>query len=124
MPHTHSPHELLETLSRALGLEYEPQDWGIVNADADRLVEFLLHFEQQALEPTQAFEMAELVLASANEALLQGKDFPMPRLVALIQRHQTAFEHHVEYWAGLEDPDEFPLGRVLRETLHLRRPDG
>jgi hypothetical protein len=64
--------ELLRELSVRLGLGYESQDWGIVNADPYRLREFISFYESEPLVPSQRFELGELILASANERLLVG----------------------------------------------------
>lgn len=108
--------ELLREMSDKLGLAYEPQDWGITNADGNRLEEFLVFFRQEGLQPTQRFELADLILASANERLLDGLDVEIDSLMALVREHEEAFAHHVEYWTGLADEKEFPLSRVLRRT--------
>ncbi len=111
------PPELLQDLSALLGLSYEPQDWGIVNADGGRLEEFIAYFEQHNLAPTQRFDLAELVLASANERLLAGGSFDVPRLVQLCHDESIAFDLHLEYWRGLGDDQDFPLGGELRRML-------
>ena len=109
--------QLLE-LSEALGLEYEQQDWGIVNADAHRLVEFIAYYEENAeLSATQRFELGELILASANEHLASGSA-PMPSVVRpFLMRHRNEFEVHVEYWLSLRDAAEFPVANWLRLQL-------
>jgi hypothetical protein len=113
---TRTPASLLGELSAALGLNYEPQDWGIVNADADRLDAFVAFFRSVELEPTQRFEMADLILASANEALLEGREVSLQALLALASEASSAFEHHLAYWAGLTDESEFPLGAAIRQA--------
>lgn len=105
--------ELLKEISDKLGLRYEPQDWGITNADGNRLEEFMTFFRQQALQPTQRFELADLILASANERLLEGLDVEIGSLKTLAGEYPQAFSDHMEYWCGLENPEEFPLSRVL-----------
>lgn len=61
----------LKRLCESLHLQYEPQDWGIINADPQRLSEFIRYYEvTPSLATSQRFELAELILASANEYLL------------------------------------------------------
>jgi hypothetical protein len=115
------PKSLLVELSGALGLAYEPQDWGLVNADGDRLEEFVAFFRERPLAPTQRFQMAELILASANERLLAGGAVDVDGLLALAADHPAAFGAHVDYWAGTEDEAEFPLGARLRGRTRARR---
>jgi len=108
----------LEGLCEALGLQHEPQDWGIVNADAGRLSEFMSYYEAtEGLSATEKFELGGLILASANEYLLQGaRDIPAAVSVFLVQ-NRTAFESQLEYWTNLQDTGEFPLAEWLRHNL-------
>ena len=112
-----TPEHMLRELSALLGLNDEPQDWGIVNADGDRLEEFVDCFESTKLSPTQRFHLAELVLASANERLLAGNRLDTARLRRLCGEEPVAFKVHLDYWRGLADHPDFPLGRELRRTL-------
>jgi hypothetical protein len=112
-----TPDTLLRELSDRLGLNYEPQDWGIVNADGARLNEFIDFFVQSRLEPTQMFELADLILASANDCMIRGLELNLPILLGLAERHQSTFDPHIEYWSGLSSDEEFPLSRALRTAL-------
>lgn len=115
---------LLRQLSEQLGVEYEPQDWGIANANPDRLEEFITYFRSQKLLPTQQFEMAELILASANERLLSGDEVIPKELLALSDEFPAAFEQHIGYWTALADKLEFPLAIALRFAGSENRGDG
>jgi hypothetical protein len=42
----------LKQLCHALGLTYERQDWGIINANAERLPEFIAYYEATFLSAT------------------------------------------------------------------------
>ena len=112
-----TPEALLRSLSNQLRLNYEPQDWGIVNADGHRLTEFILFFENNLLAPTQRFHLAELVLASANERLLAGDDLDHARLTNLIKKNAESFGEHLNYWKSLSNDPEFPLGKILSQDL-------
>ncbi len=106
----------LKKLSEALGLPYEPQDWGIVNADAARTEEFIDYYEVHVeLGRTQRFQLGELVLASANEAWIVGNRKSSGILKAFLERRGSDFQLHIEYWRGLDDPEEFPLSAWLKE---------
>ena len=109
-----TPEQRLRWLSDELGVDFEPQDWGIVNADAARLDEFTAFLCEHDLAPTQAFQMIELILASANELLLDDPSADLEAVDAALSRHPEAAEHHVEYWSLLHDPDEFPIAAWLR----------
>ena len=109
-----SPEQLLRALSSRLRLDYQAQDWGIVNADGGRLNEFVEHLVTQRLAPAQEFELAGLIMASANERLLAGLPVDLPSLVELVERYPEAFTVHVDYWKNLPPSDDFPLTRALR----------
>ena len=106
--------DLLREMSNKLGLPYEPQDWGVSNADGNRLDEFVAFFQQGDLQPSQLFELADLILASANERLVRGLAVEVKPLEALARKYGQAFSLHLEYWSGLEDAEEFPLASLLR----------
>jgi len=108
--------ELRSEVSRALGLLDEPQDWGIVNANPERLEEFVAFLEAQDLAPTQVFDMLELILASANERLVDDASADLPGLRAVLDHYPDAAKVHYDYWAGLDDSTEFPLSVWLRGT--------
>lgn len=115
-----SPDELVRVLSADLGLSYEAQDWGIVNADGERLGDFMSKFADPTLQPTQRVELAGLILASANERLLAGLALDFPRLVGLARSQESAFDVHLRYWCSLGDEDEFPLAMLLRAEFSQR----
>jgi hypothetical protein len=108
----------LKQLSQSLGLTYERQDWGIINADARRLPEFVAYYEATSLSATQRFELGELILASANEQLLSKEPLPQALLPFLV-RNRLEIETQLEYWRNLRDEVEFPLGKWLRSNLEL-----
>lgn len=110
----------LKQLCQSLGLSYEPQDWGIINADAQRLPEFIAYYEANPLSATQRFELGELILASANERLLSKACLPEALLPHLV-RNKQAFETQLQYWENLADKVEFPLGNWLRFNLLVPR---
>lgn len=114
---TNNNETLLMELSQDLGLGYEPQDWGIVNADASRLEDFIAYYDEHpTLSSTQRFELGELVLASANEALLKTPNAALDGLSAFLAQHAKDFVAEVEYWKTLGDTDEFPLSIWLQNN--------
>lgn len=108
----------LVELAAALGLDYEAQDWGIVNADGNRLAEFIQFYEaHKELSAAQKFELGELILASANDAIGRG-EFALPAsLRPFLICHRGDFEPHIEYWHNLHDGEEFPFAEWLCEHL-------
>jgi hypothetical protein len=104
----------LKQLSQSLGLEYEQQDWGILNADGRRLSEFIAYYQANpGLSATQKYELGGLILASANELLLRAGSSLPEEFGAFLTDNRPAFEASVEYWQSLQDPVEFPLGKWL-----------
>jgi hypothetical protein len=107
---------LVQELSRDLGLAYELQDWGIINADPTRVREFINYFNKQALASTQRLEMGELIIASMNEAMLENsvdretlQDFE-----AFIRNNEVELELKIQYWARLKCKDEFPVSPLIQ----------
>ena len=105
----------LRDLCEALALQYEQQDWGIVNASGRRLLEFISFYEAHpSLLATQKFELGELVIASANEVLREGGTLD-DRVMQFLLKNRRAFEAHIEYWRGLQDLSQFPVAGLLRQ---------
>jgi len=106
----------LQSLSKLLGLDYEEQDWGIINADGKRLEEFVAVYDSHTLSREMRYQMFELVVASANDALDDELDGVRAGLVIqdFVRRNGEAFPEQVSYWAGLKDSEEFPVADILR----------
>ena len=111
-----TPDAQIQALSRSLGLEDCRQDWGITNADPARIEEFLDRCEATQLTLAQQPVMGELVLASLNEALLDGAD--PEGVVVCVERLLASGLHgltaQVNYWSSLEGGGEFPIGPLLQ----------
>src|SRR4051812_25496382 len=108
----------LKELCESLGLQFERQDWGIINADGQRLSEFVRYYEANpGLSATQKFELGELILASANERLVSGKE-PMPaERQIFLRRNRNKLESQLGYWLNLREAEEFPVADWLRRYL-------
>jgi hypothetical protein len=103
----------LERVTRELGLSMEPQDWGIVNASAERLGEFCSYYRAHPeMRSELRFEFAELILASANEVLLTGAALDLSAVMELAREDPDAFEDELRYWRGLRG-EEFPIAKRL-----------
>ncbi|MCX5685601.1 MAG: hypothetical protein NT049_18235, partial [Planctomycetota bacterium] len=104
-------------LSRRLGLDYEPQDWGIANGTPCRVAEFMEFYETETLEPGQKYDMIELIIASMNEALLAGPvdQEVLCRFRGFCQKHLTDAPLQRDYWLRLRDLSEFPIVAILKE---------
>ena len=98
----------LERLSTQLSLIPFSQDWGICNADAGRLEEFLDFYDSHVPEDPYELEvLAELILQSAEDALNTGEfeKSLRDRLIKFIADHGQDFPDTLEYWSELEQAD-------------------
>ena len=114
----------IHVLAQALNLENTRQDWGITNSDPSRVAEFIRFCETTELTPVQQFAMGELVLASANDALVEG--VADEGLIDIIERFLASGLHglpaHFGYWSSLDDEEEFPIGSLLRRLATHASP--
>jgi len=109
--------EWMTRLSDALGVKEQAQDWGTCNADPERLLEFIDFFERHQPEhPSETEALAELIIASFNDAAVEGTDseIHVEAFKAFIALNRESFPEQFTYWSGLDDED-FPVGHVLRE---------
>ncbi len=103
-------------MTKALGLPFEEQDWGIVNANGSRLEEFIKFYDTHSdYSSFQKYELCELIMASANERLIQGS--LGDEFWKFLSENSDACRAQISYWKGLSDELEFPLGEHLRERL-------
>ncbi len=102
----------IRNLSQTLNLVEAPQDWGITNSDPARVGEFLHFCESVPLTAAQQFAMGELVLASMNDALVEGAD-GVDYLERFLALGLLGLPQHVRYWSSLDD-EEFPIAARLR----------
>jgi hypothetical protein len=105
----------LQDLTDRLGLIFHRQDWGICNADAGRVREFIRLCRTAELTPPQQYAMTELVLASMNEALAEGTadDALLGEFKAFLTLNLHGLPQQIRYWASLTSPKEFPLSDLL-----------
>ena len=111
--------DLLQWLSKRLGVAYCSQDWGIANAEPSRLLEFIEFYERESLDDTLKYQLMELIIASANEALIDGSllSSTLGPFEEFIGKHRQDAPTQMEYWSGLPNTDEYPVGVVLRRVL-------
>jgi hypothetical protein len=116
-PKMEAVHDQLRNLSNFLKLHYEEQDWGIINADGNRLEEFVAVYGSRPLSVEMRYQIFELILASANDALekKQQDSKAIEVFQDFLRSHGKDFPEQVSYWAGLKNSDQFPLGEVLRK---------
>lgn len=109
--------EELKQLSEELNLEFEAQDWGIINSDPERVVEFIdFYVSKSEIYPDCKYELIELVIASYNDALVENSatdalDVKFVDFLRLI-KNEIYSQSIVSYWMKL-DSEEFPVSRIL-----------
>jgi hypothetical protein len=109
----------LERLSTQLSLVPHSQDWGICNADASRLEEFLDFYDSHIAEdPYELEALAELIFQSAEESIAAGglEAIDVGRVASFIRKNQSSFPQTLEYWRNLETGD-WHLPTLIHETL-------
>ena len=111
-----TPDDEIEQLSTKLGLMNEKQDWGIANADFARTDEFIRCALEANLTLAQQYAMTELVLASVNEAMLEGRFTQELKssFSVFLRSELHGLPDQIRYWSKLSDHREFPLASFLK----------
>ena len=107
----------IDKLSAALDLLPWEQDWGIANSDPQRIAEFVGFYHLNVVEhPWEPEALAELILASADDALVGPGLGQSERLLVLdfVREHGQEFPLTLNYWVGLPER-EFPASTLVRE---------
>lgn len=93
--------EQLSALEAALGLTYDGQDWGIVNADAERVTEFVDFFERnydQSWSRGAVSEFVDLVMQSAEWAVHQIPGFELTSIDRFVAVAAPITPGGFKYW--------------------------
>lgn len=91
----------LRQLEAALGLFWDDQDWGIVNAEGARLHEFLDFFAQNYDEHWSVWtvgEYVDLVLESACDALRSDRQFDPSCVDDFVRKAANIAPDRVAHW--------------------------
>ena len=107
--------KLTMDVSKQLNLSYETQDWGIINADALRINEFInFYHSNPAVAPFMKSDFLELIIASYNKAILDGIDNqPLQKVVLDFVQEIKDCPWILKYWKSIADDNEFPVGNIL-----------
>jgi hypothetical protein len=100
-------------------LDFETQDWGIINSDGSRVTEFLKFFNDNIhFEVTLRYKIFELIIASMNDALVEeivtdeiAQDFTN-FIDKAKNEDEYLFESTLDYWISITD-EEYPVGQYL-----------
>lgn len=112
-----------EEASKDLQLKNEEQDWGIVNANSDRIEEFISYFNEHKSSKNKSFKyyMVELIVASYNDAILENKITRITknefRNFIIENMHEEAYGSIFRYWIKIADNTEFPVGDYLYDLI-------
>lgn len=96
-----APREQLRRLEASLGLFWDDQDWGIVNAEGARLHEFLDFFSRNYDENWSVHtvgEYVDLVLESACDALRADPHFDLGSIDAFVVEVASITPDRLAYW--------------------------
>lgn len=130
------PNSRLSQAAADLGLPdlEHHQDWGIQLADPGRLPEFVSYYREHQAEFdewAQEFDLGELLLESANDALRDGGQphSLIEEVVSLIaaRREHEPTQFLLEYWTGLDRLEwldgkkyyHYPIARLLKQALGM-----
>jgi hypothetical protein len=95
--------EQLEQLEATLGFDWDDQDWGIVNADAARVAEFVTFFEQNYSEnwsATTVGEYVDLVMESASDAIRADPKFGAACVDRFVAQTVSLVPDRLRYWTS------------------------
>lgn len=110
-----------EEVCNELRLSNTP-DWGIINSDGSRVVEFINYvIGHAALKSSIQFEFIELIIASMNDALLEGSTNcevhgKFYRYILGILNKEN-FYSQIQYWISIKSEKEYPVGFLLEKYL-------
>ena len=110
-----------EKLARELGLKETDQDFGICNADGKRLSEFIDYFRgNQAVDPWEWEELLDLILESANEAILGGyvTTTELEQIGQILRDQNELFPIQLEYWSNFPNSEgTYPIVDFVNSTI-------
>lgn len=120
----YSSADAIARLTQLLNLPDWGQDWEIEVAAAARVGEFLDVYESHTLEEDERFALMELIIASYDDLLREGRTDEAERHGGRLRRHLLEhFDLHgytVQYWA-LPDEDDaenvFPVTPLVRQVM-------
>ena len=111
----------LEDVTKELGLRYFSQDWGIINCDRSRIIEFIDYYSNNEiiLKANKAIKygMLELIIASFNDYLMAKIDdqYTLNRIKVFVSKvaNDSDFIIIRNYWLTIKNKLEFPVGYEL-----------
>ncbi len=109
-----------EKLASELGLMKTGQDFGIVNANGKRLAEFILYFKNnKAVDPWEWEELLDLILESANEAIIDGyiSNDQIESIKDILLNENEKFPNQLEYWSEFGNEEgAYPIVEMVNDV--------
>ena len=109
-----------DKLASDLGLMVTGQDFGIINADGKRLAEFLIYFaNNKAIDPWEWEELLNLILESANEAIVDGyiSIEQIECIKSILINENSKFPEQLEYWSSFSNEEgTYPIVDLVNEV--------
>lgn len=109
-------HERLSQLYKLYPFE---QDWGICNANGERVGEFINIFLNHSAEhPWEWEELADLVFESANDAIQEGTltDEQEAQIIFIVAEHKDKFPNQLAYWLGFSNEVDYPVKKIISKA--------
>ena len=103
-----------------LGLKY-PGGGAIENSEGTRVKEFINYISQEGLVFRTKYTLLELVLASMNDAIVDG--------IANCEVHGIFYKYikpilnddryypHIPYWISIKSKEDYPVGLLLESYM-------
>lgn len=103
---------MVKQISVDLGLNYEEQDWGIINSDPQRVKEFIEYFLSESdLSFEDKYQVLELIIASFNDAIINSLvDTDLDGLFSSFISNIDLSHPVLVYWKSVQD-EEFPVAK-------------
>ncbi len=106
----------IKEVSEDLHLNFETQDWGIINSNPSRLKEFIdYRLSLKQISTSLRYELLELIIASFNEAMLENSinsDLEN-ELQKVLDLDAEICETVIQYWKSIYDKTTYLVGEYL-----------
>ncbi|WP_421774781.1 hypothetical protein [Gracilimonas sp.] len=109
----------LKKFSDELGFDFKVSqlDWGIENADPERVLEFISYYESlEGLTENESGNLAQLIFQSAEEYLQENDDEDVKiKVLNFVKEHNSEFPLEFGYWKNLDIKD-WTISRLINKS--------
>ena len=108
-------HERLSLLYNLYPIE---QDWGICNANGDRVGEFIdIFLNHKEEDPWEWEELADLVFQSTNNAIKNGSltEEQKIQVILIVAEHKDKFPNQLKYWLDFSNEIDYPVKKLINK---------